>query len=228
MKNALLILLTTLFFQLNAEDFFPQLNVTAQGKTSVKANIADIRLGIEVNEKTALETQRALSTRLAPVLEALKKVDPQKLETGSMNIFPEYSNTSPPIIVGYRGRTEILVSEEVEKAGSIIDDALNAGANQLEGITLRPDDVTLREARLAALQLACENALSEANTVMAALNIKSSDIRQVDIEPETRTGPIPFARSYMAASTKNIESTEILEQEQWITGTVSVRMALAP
>src|ERR1700728_612033 len=173
-----------------ADEAPPLLTVMGQGKTTVKATLADIRMGIEVDGKTAVEVQQALADRLKPVLDAVKRLKQEKVETSSMNIIPEYNKNEPPQIVGYRGVVEISMTRDAAQAGELIDEIFKAGANRLVSISMKPSEADLHDARNASLQKACVNALEEADIVAKALNLTTKGIRNVDIESGVTPGPI--------------------------------------
>lgn len=219
-----LALLSAPLLSANETPLVPFLSVAGQGKTSVKATLAEVRVGIEVESKTAVEAQKALASSLHPVLDALKKLDPEKLETGSLNIYPAYNEAKPSQIVGYRGVIEIVFSKDAAKAGELIDAALKAGANKLIDVSMKPSDSVTHDARIASLQKACRNAVEEANVVMKALKIESVGIREVEILSEANPGPIPigFMRN-MSAKAMAVDSTQLLDQEQIIHANVNVK-----
>lgn len=205
----------------------PSLSVSGSGRTIVKATLSDVRLGLEVEGTTIKEVQEKLSSHLDPLLNALRKKEPLKLETGAMSINPEYNKKTPPQIVGYRGLIEVLFSVEVMKTGDLIDEALKAGANKLNGISLRPTEEALHNARVASLQKACQNATEEADVVLKILNIKSKGISGVEIQSDSHFGPVPMAFSNrMAMKAEGGESLEILEQEQIVNASVNLKMRL--
>lgn len=202
----------------------PFLSVTGSGQTIIQATLSDVRIGLEVEGTTVKEVNDRLSARLGPVLSALKKLEPLKLETGAMNINPEYSKDDPPQIAGYRGNIEILFTKEALKAGELIEAALHAGANKLNGVSLKPTEEALRNARIASLQKACQNALDEADIVLKALNLTGKGIKEVDIQPESHLGPIPLAFASRMANAA--PALLVTEQEQTITATVTIKLLI--
>lgn len=224
-----LLLFTAFMFTayLGAEDV-KQLIASGQGKTTVKATIADINVGIDVQGRTALDVQQSLADKLKPVLSKLRDLKADKLETGTMNIYPEYNypKEKQPVLTGYRGHIDISFNTEAAKAGTFIDEAIKAGANQMQGYTVKPTDETIKEARLNSLKLACMNALSEANAVIGFLGLENKGILQVSID-QTHT-PTPIFRNYkMAMATPEAApSTEITEQEQDITASVTLHIQI--
>jgi uncharacterized protein YggE len=212
-----------------ADEPLALLTVTGQGKTTVKATLADIRMGIEVDGKTAVEVQQALADRLKPILDALKQLKQEKIETSSMNIIPEYNKNEPPQIVGYRGVVEISMTKDASEAGQLIDEIFKAGANRLVSISMKPSDSDLHDARNSSLQKACVNALEEAEIVSKALNLTTKGIHNVDIESGVNPGPVPLglARN-MSFKTEMVSSTEILAQEQIISASINVKFNIQP
>lgn len=226
MKYLWLCLLVVLWAQVIAEPL-PSLTVSGSGKTFIKATLSDVKLALEVEGSTVKEVQDRLSARLDPLLETLRKKEPIKLETGDMSINPEYNKNSPPQIVGYRGIIEVNFTKEALKVGALINEALKAGANKLNGVSLRPSEAALKEARITSLQKACQNAIEEADIVLKALNIKSKGILQVDIQSESHFGPTPMAFSNRAALKEDLgNSLKVLDQEQAINASVNIKMHL--
>lgn len=201
------------------------LKITGSGKVMVKANIADVRIGIEEEGKTALIVQTALAEKLPKILESLKSPQIEKLETGAMMLSPEYTNGNPPEIKGYRGRIEILFSSAVENAGRYIGKAFEAGANQLGQVNLRPSDAVLEEARLQALKEASKAALNQAHVVLNTLGLEEKEIMNIDVQPFDGLRPLYRAATEPALmSTKNRMETTILEGEQSVHSHVNLSL----
>lgn len=200
------------------------LTVNGEGEVSLTATTADVRIGIEVQRKTASDVQEELGVKLQPILEKLQTLQADKLETGSMQIFPEYDRTNAQKLIGYKGIVNLQFSTEASKAGGLIDAAIAAGANALNSVTLRPPESTLREARLKALELACTNALAKADVIIKTLGLENKGILQVIAEPLTAT---PYTRNYsFGAVAKSAPTLEITEQEQLITAQVQLQIEL--
>lgn len=207
-----------------AEETCHCLSVTGQGRISVRATIAEVNIGVEAEGKTAQEVQQALANSLNAVLAKLKELQASRLETGTMNINPEYSNGNPPMIVKYRGRVEVRFQADATSAGEYIDQAISAGANLLNSITLKPSEAILQDARIAALQSACQTAMSEAKAVLTTLGLESAGIRQVNILEENQ--PHPFSQRHVLMAKSSENTTPVLEQEQSVSASVSLTLDL--
>lgn len=224
MRTLLLASLLT-FSVLNAETT-PQnlLTVTGEGKTTVQANIADVQIAIASHRKTAADTQLELADKLKPILEKLKNLSADKLETGSMQIHPEYDKDNSQKLIGYKGHVNLQFSTSSANAGSLIDAAIAAGANELTSITLRASDNELRDAELKALELACNDATTKANTILKTLKLENKGISQVTTEPHSN---YPSPRSYaFAAMAKNASTLEVTDQEQSITSQIQLQIRI--
>jgi uncharacterized protein YggE len=189
---------------------------------TVKADIADVRLGIEVEERTALVVQSTLAKRLSQLLEGLKSPKIEKLETGMMEIYPEYTSSNPPEIKSYRGAIDINFSSPSDIAGDFIGKAFEAGANQLRQVTLRPSDTILEEARLKALKDACKNALLQAEIVLEALALKEKEIMNVTVQPSEFPSPIFRNAQPVMMAMKENPTMKILEGEQTINSQINL------
>jgi uncharacterized protein YggE len=198
------------------------LQVSGRGEVRIRATVADIRLGVEVEAKRSQEAQAQLSSRVNQLLNALRKEPVERLETALFTVTPEYSNTHPPEIKGFRGRAEIAFRSPLEHAGVVIENGMNSGATQVNGIELKASDSQVNEARQEALQKACESAMTASQTVFKTLSLKQREIASILVHPWDQS-PTPIFRSRMAALAVSEESRgPQLEGEQ----TVDARVTL--
>ena len=172
----------------------PTLHVNGTGKVWIKATLADIRLGIEVEGKNSSQVQNDLARAMNSATAALKKVSPLKLETSSFNTFPEYSDQSPHQIKGYRGNGEITITVPSEKAGEIIGLAMDSGITKVNEIELKAAKEEIAEANKTAIKEACARALESANVAFEALGLAMDEITDVNLNPQE-----PSFRPFRAA-----------------------------
>ena len=181
MHSKLLLLACLTQALLSAEEEHRLLSTSGSGKVVLEASIADIRLGVEVEDKTAEATQNELSKRLNNLYALLKKTDHLELNTSLFSVYPEYSNQNPPEIRGYRGKGEIVVSVIKEKAGDMISQAMQNGANRVNGIDLKATESDIMQGRNAAIQKACQQAMQNAGAAFSSLELELDQIRTVEI-----------------------------------------------
>jgi uncharacterized protein YggE len=109
-----------------------------------------------------------------------------------------------------------------EDAGELIDDAVNAGANQIQNISFIAEDAALDAARQNALRQATADAQTQANTVLSALNLGAEEIVNIQIDGANRPMPVPLPRGAALASADSEVSTPVVGGEQ----TVQARVTL--
>jgi len=136
--------------------------VTGQGEAMAVPDIAQLRLGVEVQADTVAEAQAEASEAMDKVQQALKDngVAEKDIQTERYSVYPVtkwISDRDEQKIIGYRV-TNIVVAKirEIDKAGAIIDAVAEAGADytRIQGISFDVDDRTpyYEEARAQALE----------------------------------------------------------------------------
>lgn len=201
----------------------PTLHVNGTGKVWIKATLADVRLGIEVEGKTSTQVQNDLARAMNSATAALKKASPLKLETSSFNTFPEYSDQTPHQIKGYRGNAEIVITVPSEKAGEVIGLAMDSGITKVNGIELKASTDEIAEANKTAIKEACARALESANVAFEALGLVMDEITDVNLNPQE-----PAFRPFRAAVAFNaMEKGSVgpqVEGEQVVQSDVSLQI----
>lgn len=174
------------------------LKVTGIGQVFIKATLADIRIGIEVEGKNSASVQNDIAIRLNRLTAGLKKENPDKLETTSLSVFPLYTDQHPSEIRGYRGNGEILMTVPIVRAGEMIGLATDLGATKINSIDLKGSEEEVAAGRKAALQKALANGMDSAKVALNALHLELKEIRNVNLNPE-QPQPRPFrAMAFMA------------------------------
>src|SRR5690606_36847061 len=124
---------------------------------------------------------------------------------------PIYSNEQRPAqeqreprITGYRASNVVSVElDDLAKIGDVIDAGIEAGANQLQGISFQlQDDV---DARTRELTEAVRDARAQAEVLAGAMDVRIQGISQVIAGDYNAQPPMPFpgasyARAEMAAT----------------------------
>lgn len=151
--------------------------VRASGEASlkVKPDHAQIRIGVTSQSPTAQGAAQANARETAHVVEVLKSAlgSSGELKTTGYSISPQYQygNNTPPKLTGYRANNTVLVEiNDIAKAGELIDAAVKAGANDVNGIsfTVRNDQAV----REQAIAQAAVKARANAEAIAKALGLK--------------------------------------------------------
>lgn len=206
------------------------LTVTGQGRVKVKAGIADVQMGVEAQGREANAVEQRLAEQVAPVMLALEQEQAGKLVLGTASIYPEYSKGPAPSIVQYRGNVRITFSSPVEQAGGLIDGAMKAGANRLYGVSLRPAEDLLKNARIEALRQASLQALEEARAVFTTLGLSEKGVVKVSLNPEAGAGPtrLFMARAMADSEASSTPTLDLREEEQTIEASVALEIEFNP
>jgi hypothetical protein len=135
------------------------LNLSAYGETRVEPDMANISLGVVTDGKTAAEAMAANATRMTAVIASLKKagIAEKDIQTSNLNLNPQYryQQNEAPVLIGYQASNQVTIRVlDLKKLGSAVDATVNAGANQVHGISFGLQDATAAEntAREAAVK----------------------------------------------------------------------------
>ena len=204
------------------------ITVTGVGRASVRPDIADLRLGVTITEKT-VDAARAASAKVQnAVLERLKGlgVEERDLQTSIVSVQPQYDysqQSAPPRLVGYQFTNVVAATlREIEKVGDAIDAALGAGATNIDQMTFRVADQSGAESE--ARDAAVANARARADTLAAAAGV---EIVGVGAIVEGGSGLIPFPHQFerMAMAAKDA-GTPIEAGTNEVTATVTITYVL--
>jgi uncharacterized protein YggE len=159
---------------------------------------ARVRLGIVRQANNAQAAQEQANTVAQDILAAVRRVgiQPQQIQTSRLVLSPVYAPRAPdsrdaPRIVAYNASNSIAVRvEDLSMIGAVIDAALKAGANQLEGVQfgLR-NDLPSRE---QALKEAVQEARSKAVVMAEALRVNLGEVLEAT---EGGVSITPFAEA---------------------------------
>ena len=163
----------------------PTISVTGVGKVSAVPDVAEIRVGVVTQAATAQESLSANNEAMSKMQSILKErgVAAKDVETTQIQVAPVYSQPDPrrpgeqpqefvPKIAGYRVENTVAVTaRRIDKLGELLDALVQAGANQIHGISFQVDkpEKLLDEARRRAVADARRKAeilAGEANVVL--------------------------------------------------------------
>jgi len=165
----------------------PILTVSGQGKVMAKPDRAILQLGAVAQAPEASAAQEQVNQIMQQALEAIKAlgIAEENITTVGLNLYPVYEEERPeprrtqePRIAGYRaGNTIRIQIDNLEQVGDVIDAGVNAGANQIEGLSFElKDDLPQR---LEALRLAVQEAREKAQTMASAADMKLGGVRDM-------------------------------------------------
>lgn len=189
MKNrfAVLLLCATALPAAAAEPAY--LTVAGQGTVNATPDTVILNTGVVSSAKTAREALNANSQTMTALFAVLKKlgVPDRSIRTTNLNLSPQYApsptgSMALPYdrpVIGYRVSNNVNVTlDEPERAGSVLDALVAAGANQAGGLSyiFKNDQGLLSQARTDAVK----NALERARIYAAATGVTLGPIHAIN------------------------------------------------
>lgn len=206
------------------EAMMRMLTVTGVGTESVATTLTQVQLGVEIQAETAEAVQREVARRSSAVVELLRSRNVSKLQTTGIYLSPVYDySDNQQRLIGYRGSNTVSFRIATDQAGTLLDDAVTAGATQINGISFVASDETLETAQRQALREATQHAQAQAEVVLSALGLRSQEIVGIQINsssPVMPPYPPPYARLDQAAAS----STPVVGGEQEVQATVTLQI----
>ena len=155
--------------------------VTVSGKYTVYVtpDRAQVNLGVRTNEETAVLSQEKNTEIVNSVIDAIRAlgVEEKSIRTTGYNIWQEYDYNSNKV-KGYTVSTSLTIKDlEISQAGSVISEAIAAGANQMNGISYSCS--TYDEAYEEALASAVSAAHKKAEVLAGAADKTLGDVQSL-------------------------------------------------
>ena len=192
--------------------------ITVQGTATESGapTKAELSLGVESRADSAKGALAANGAAMRKVLAAIRAAGGKDLRMQSVWLSSVYGEKGPQ---GFSATNTVTTTIEVGKAGSLIDAAVAAGANQVSGPSMSADDqeALYREALAAAVADARERAEALAKAGGVSLG------RVTAIVEGGGSAPVPMAMAAKAADA----STPIEPGTQDVTAQVSVTFAIS-
>lgn len=163
----------------------PVLAVQGTAEVRVAPELAVVQLGVVDQAPSAADAQQGVNRVAAAVLSAVRDIglDDRQVQTSHLTLTPVYArqepgDLEPPRIVAYRATYTVAIRvQNLDRVGAVIDAALGAGANQLDGVSFGLENDL--PARQEALRLAVAEARAKADVMASALGVRLGGIIMV-------------------------------------------------
>ena len=155
------------------------ITVMGTGAVATVPDRADLSFGVVTAARTARGALTANSAAIAKVVAALKGagVAPNDIQTESLSLGQRFGNDGETL-VGYTAQNSVRTKlRDLDRAGSVIDEAVEAGADQVYGPTLSRGDRS--EIYRAALGAALSEARGKAQTLANAAGVSLGRVTSV-------------------------------------------------
>jgi hypothetical protein len=202
------------------------LTVTGQGTETIPTTTTRVQLGVEVQGETASQVQQEVARRSSAVVEFLRSQNVEKLQTTGVRLNPRYNyDGDTPQITGYSGSNTVSFEVPTERAGALIDEAIEVGATRIDSVSFTAADAAIETAQQQALREATQDAQRQAETVLSALNLTRKAIVSVQINGATPPPPIPVPRLESRAASLDRAETPIVGGEQEVQASVTLEIS---
>ena len=199
------------------------LSVTGRGVEAIPTTQTQVALGVEVQGKTAAEVQQEAARRSSAVVALLRSRQVQKLETTGITLNPNYTyENNQQRLIGYIATNTVSFRLNTQSAGTLLDDAVQAGATRIQGVSFVAAESAIEQAQKQALKKATQDAQAQADAVFSALNLKRGEI--LNIQVNGASPPPPMYRQLAASRAANADATTpVVGGEQQIEASVTLQ-----
>jgi uncharacterized protein YggE len=168
----------------------PGVTVLGEGIVLARPDVARITLGVEVVDQSLANAQATAARTMDAVVARLKAdgVADNDIHTVSYNVTPQYDQQgNQSVLRGYNVQNLVEVrSTNVGGLGSLIDDAVSAGATRIFGISFEASDMEslknqARDQAMANAQAKAQQLARDSNiTLGKPISIEESDVGGVN------------------------------------------------
>jgi len=197
------------------------LSLSGAGSASARANEATLTVGVQTDNPYASEAVTENAEKMTTVIGAIKAlgISEDDIETISYGVNPVYDSDWKQVI-GYRVTNLVRVKiSDLSMVGDVIDEASEAGANRIEGVSFGLSDDLAEELKFDAYRLALNDAGAKADVIAEVLDLELTGVLYVS---ESTYYPYRPSVSYEAVALKVPAPTPILEGSLSVTVTVQV------
>lgn len=201
------------------------ITVVDSAQVKVRPDTAFITFGVVNKDKSAKIAARTNAQKTSAVIEAIKHVGISKFDIKTVDYMLEPSmnwEKNPPIINGYEASNLVRVrTKDIGKIADLIDAAIDAGANNVQGVSFDIEDK--RKLRQRALTIAVKKAQGKAQAIADALGSK---LGQATSASESVDVYMPESRNMVVAQRAKQSSTPIEPGETTVSAQVKVVYSL--
>ncbi|MBE9050480.1 SIMPL domain-containing protein [Nostocales cyanobacterium LEGE 11386] len=208
------------------EKLWRTLTVSGRGVETIPTTLSQVNLGVEVQAKTAQEAQQEAARRSSAVVALLKSRNVEKLQTTGIRLNPVYSYTNNvQRITGYAANNTVSFRIATDKAGTLLDEAVKAGATQINGISFVASDEAIASAQKQALRQATQDARLQADAVFDVLGLQSKEVVSIQVNSASAPPPPMLYRAEASKLATQDAATPIVGGEQQVEASVTLQIS---
>ncbi len=215
------------------------ISVTGTASESVSPDLVSIQLGVDTQAKDAQDAMTQNAQAMNATTGAIENlgITPSQISTASFTIDPIYNNTGTyPTYSGYGNEllgykvsnTLIIKTTQLNLVGSILDAAVGAGANRVDGVSFLLSPEKQQAVQDTLLDNAILDAQSQAQKALSPLGQKITGVQTVTLLQSDMSPPRPMYNGGFMAAQAAVPVTPIFTSSQEITTTVNVTFLIGP
>lgn len=186
------------------------IQVSGQGQVAAEPDIAIVRLGVQTEADTAVLALEENSDNMTAVISATLEADiaENDIRTEGFRLEPIYESSSdeqPRELVGYRASNMVRVTvRDLALLGELLDTAVAAGSNTIEGIQFEISEQAELEA--AAREAAMLNALEKAEQLTELAGAELGPVQTILETSSPRPLSVSLEEETLAAASVPIQA----------------------
>lgn len=193
------------------------LSLSGHGEVRTTPDIASLSVGVITNAQTATDALNASNKAMQAVLDSLNAagIAARDIQTSNLTVSQRYDNrsdgNSQPRTAGFDASNNVsIVIRDLGALGKILDQVVNAGANQINGISfgVENEEPKLDDAR----KLAVKEARRKAQLYATASGVVLGDVLTISENAayQPQSGAVFKARAESADSVPIAQGEQVL------------------
>ncbi|HLO03560.1 MAG TPA: SIMPL domain-containing protein [Symbiobacteriaceae bacterium] len=178
------------------------LEITGTGRISYTYDTAEITLGASELADSPTAAFKAMSEKINKVVAAMKAkgITEADLKTGYLNLNQEYDwKDGAQTLRGYRATNTLTIKvKDLNQVPAIMEAAVNAGANQVQGVNFSLANPGALEGQ--ATDAAIDNARAQADRAAKRLGLTVAGVQKVQVFNQSGPTPPIIYRSEMKSA----------------------------
>ena len=201
------------------------INSSGNYEITVDPDEAEVWAGVSVVDVSADLAQNEVNKVMGDMINALKKagISESDMSTEQLSIYEERRwEGGKSTVVGWRA-TQILKikTTDLTKVGTIVDVAVENGANQINNINFGLSVEKENEYKTLALAEATKNAKEKAETIASSLDVKLKGIKSVS-ESGYYARPYAYVMEAKAGADVVAEAAQVMPGDVTVSANVNV------
>jgi uncharacterized protein YggE len=159
----------------------PSITMAGTGRVALEPDIALLTLGVDISRPELTDAQAEARATMEAVIQELRDggVDEEDIQTSSYAIYTErdYGRTNQPITGFHVVHTVSVTVREIDTAGTLLQATIDAGANNVQGVSFGLEDNQAAVTR--ARELAVADARGRAEDLARLTNTRLGRITRI-------------------------------------------------